>query len=66
MFVKMFETMLGQCFGLFLGDNRDNVKETLQTEDWGQLGCCEYMGGTSQEGKRPKNWEFYPLRIGFS
>ena len=25
-----------------------------------------YMGGTSQEGKRPKNWEFYPLHIGFS
>ena len=25
-----------------------------------------YMGGTSQEGKRSKNWEFYPLRIGFS
>ena len=25
-----------------------------------------HMGGTSQEGKRPKNWEFYPLRIGFS
>ena len=24
------------------------------------------MGGTSQEGKRPKDWEFYPLRIGFS
>ena len=25
-----------------------------------------YMGGTSQEGERPKNWEFYPLHIGFS
>ena len=25
-----------------------------------------HMGGTRQEGKRPKNWEFYPLRIGFS
>ena len=25
-----------------------------------------YVGGTSQEGIKPKNWEFYPLRIGFS
>ena len=25
-----------------------------------------HMGGTSQEGKRPKKWEFYTLRIGFS
>ena len=25
-----------------------------------------HMGGTRQEGKRPKNWEFYPLHIGFS
>ena len=26
----------------------------------------EYMGGIRQEGKRPKNCEFYSLRIGFS
>ena len=26
----------------------------------------KYVGGTSQERKSPKNWEFYPLRIGFS
>jgi hypothetical protein len=25
-----------------------------------------YMGGTRQEGKIPKNWDFYPLHIGFS
>ena len=61
--------------------NKVGTRETVpsQTSDMGKKplsvlahkvlphkGLNQYMGGISQEGKRPTNWEFYSLRIGFS
>ena len=58
------------CCALRLCARKNNLCQTCKSfqvtildTSWG---IFSYMGGTRQEGKRPKKWEFYPLCIGFS
>ena len=59
--------LLNMIASLYLSQSCSKPQTTkIPTEERLSNNILHYMCGTSQEEKRPKNWDFYPLRFGFS